>query len=109
MLNTSGKGKLTRTERQLQLILKALTEQFLEHEGSAESVQVVANLHQYQAEVLVSSEIIEIAICIAETRELFAFVRYHKQERHIVYSLKFSVVEECLRDLILLSRMNAFG
>lgn len=98
---TESKRRLTREERQVQMLLRSIVEQtqLASHDG-LEEIQTVVELDPFTIEATVTSAFAEVAVFESNSRELFAFARYNKNDDQLLYTLRFHVVEESLRKLV---------
>lgn len=94
-------------ETQIQMLLRPLVEQTLDglYDGATE-VTTVADLHPYRIVVSVCDAYSEIAVFDTGTKELFAFARYGKSCRCVLYHLRFHILKDCLRDLVLMEMLS---
>lgn len=98
----SSQRRLTREERQIQTLLRSVVEQpQIASLDGLEEIQTAVELDPLTLEVTVTSEHAEVAVLESSSRELFAFARYNRSDDRLLYTLRFHIVEDSLRRLVM--------
>jgi hypothetical protein len=100
------KPRLSRHDRQIQLLSRGLVEQIIGTRGTEDETNVVAQYKGIQLQVSIGNGVIDIMAFFIETKEVYAWTQYNKGKRQIGFNIRQQVLQRSLNDLILFERMT---